>query len=39
MEDTITGFLSMLQLIFIGEIIVFLLYAIIYIPRSYKIYR
>ena len=38
-ESTVSQFLGMNQLIFIGQIILFLLYALVYIPKSYKTYR
>ena len=38
MKMTISSFRDMLQLILVGQIILFLCYALIYIPRSYKNY-
>jgi hypothetical protein len=38
-ESTVSQLLAMNQLIFIGQIILFLLYAVVYIPKSYKTYR
>lgn len=38
-ESTVSEFLGMNQLILIGQIVLFLLYALVYIPKSYNTYQ